>query len=529
MKKYIAALLVLVCSLTVMAEDSKPIIERLKPIPKESGFKMDDWLVWGGSVIKVGKTFHMFASRWPKASRFPNGYRGYSEIVRATSKNPMGPYQFQELVVGGRGGKWWDGKMCHNPKIVKSGDTYVLYYIGSAVGFAQRKIGYAYSKSIEGPWTRCDEALPFGDDHNNPAPYVHKDGKITMIWRSAGLKNFHAEADKFDGTYKIVKSNIFPETRVEDPDLHVIDGVYHLVVEDHDKYFTGHHRYGAHLVSKDGSNWEKHENPTIYGHTLKFTDGTEIKAKRRERPELFNAYAKDGEKGNGDPTHLLTSVLYQGTTWCQVQEIAQEGRKDYKAPKADPVDNSSKPRKNAKLAVKPKDLKGIQLQDKILGNDLTDTPGADISVEAGSYDYVYPLFDNKLWDRNWSWGPKSCNETFGLVADFTKYLPEGSKGVKLTHFTIACLWGGKPQAFTVDGWDGKAWQVIHSHEDKVVFEKNEQIKSFAPGDGVEFKDQPASGFKKLRLNISTSELGPVKGWNKLTLSEVEFFGELAEK
>ena len=168
--KRLILLLALFSAIINVTAGPKSIIERLKPIPKESGFKMDNWLVWGGSLIKVGDTFHIFASRWPKASRFPQGYRGYSEIVRATSKDPMGPYQFQELVVGGRGGKWWDGKMCHNPKIVKSGDTYVLYYIGSAVQKGERKIGYAYSKSIHGRWTRCNEALPFGADHNNPAP-----------------------------------------------------------------------------------------------------------------------------------------------------------------------------------------------------------------------------------------------------------------------------------------------------------------------------------------------------------------------
>ena len=36
-------------------------------------------------------------------------------------------------VIGGT--QYWDGKSCHNPKIVKHDDTYVLYYMGSTHPF----------------------------------------------------------------------------------------------------------------------------------------------------------------------------------------------------------------------------------------------------------------------------------------------------------------------------------------------------------------------------------------------------------
>lgn len=298
----------------------RPIIERLLPSPKDSGFRMEGFFVWGGSLIKVNDTYHLFASRWPEETKFPRGYRSHSEIVRATARNPLGPYEFQEVILKGRRGKWWDGKMCHNPKIVKSGDTFVLYYIGSAVGSGLRKCGYAYSQSITGPWKRRDRALPFGNDHNNPAPYVHGDGRVLVAFRDRGLKMYIATAASFDGTYEIVAKDLFPGIKLEDPDLFNLNGMYHIVIEDALGKLTGHNRHGAHLISSDGIHWAKHDPVRVYTHTLHWDDGTTTEADRRERPELFNANAK--QKGNGDPTHLLTAVLVDGKTWCHVQSIA---------------------------------------------------------------------------------------------------------------------------------------------------------------------------------------------------------------
>ncbi len=302
------------------SRNPRPIMERLLPSPKDAGLRMDGFFVWGGSVIKVEDTYHLFASRWPKETGFPQGYRDHSEIVRATAKSPLGPYQFREVVLKGRGGAWWDGKMCHNPKIVRAGDSFVLYYIGSAVGSGLRKCGYAHAKPVTGPWTRCDQPLPFGKDHNNPAPYVHEDGRVLVAFRDERLRMYIAEAAAFDGNYKITASDLFPGIRIEDPDVFRLGGRYHMVAEDNEGKMTGHARHGAHLVSVDGIQWTRHDPILAYDHTLRWDDGTTIEADRRERPELFNANAT--RKGNGQPTHLITAVQVGQDTWCHVQPIA---------------------------------------------------------------------------------------------------------------------------------------------------------------------------------------------------------------
>jgi hypothetical protein len=44
-------------------------------VARESGFAMDGYFVWCGSCIKVGDTYHLFSSRWPVETKFPEGYK----------------------------------------------------------------------------------------------------------------------------------------------------------------------------------------------------------------------------------------------------------------------------------------------------------------------------------------------------------------------------------------------------------------------------------------------------------------------
>ena len=288
-------------------------------VTKGSGFHQEDYFVWGGSILKVDGVFHLFASRWPRSTGFPEGYRAHSEIVRATAPTPEGPYTFQEIVLDGRGGRWWDGAMCHNPKIVKAGTSYVLYYIGSRLGSALRKVGYAWSSTIDGPWKRLDDPLPLGEDANNPAPCIHPDGSVLLAYRDLDLNMHIAAANAFDGDYRIVAENIYPEGRLEDPDLALIDGTYYLTVEDNEGKLTGHVRHGGQLISDDGLSWRPNTPVRVYTHDIQFKDGERMTARRRERPEFFDARRE--VKGLSEPTHLVTGVWNGRDAWCMVQPI----------------------------------------------------------------------------------------------------------------------------------------------------------------------------------------------------------------
>jgi len=312
----------------------KPIIDRLLPIPNNSGFRQDGYFIWCGSIIRVGDQYHLFASRWPEGTGDPDdlvgsldGYRLHSEIVHAIADNPIGPYQFKDVALGGRGGDHWDGQSCHGPKILKVGNRFVLYYQGIACNASRRKIGYAWATDIDGPWQRCDHEIPLTEDANNPAPCIRPDGSVLMAYRTwshqtSNMALHVVRADAFDGDYEPVAQNIFPAGDLEDPDLYFANGHYHMIMEDNGGTLTGGVRYGGHMVSADGIEWTPHDPVKVYTHDLKWADGTSWTATRRERPDMFND--RDGVKGSGHPTHLITGVLHQGHSWCVVQEIESD-------------------------------------------------------------------------------------------------------------------------------------------------------------------------------------------------------------
>src|SRR5256885_3659346 len=96
----------------------KSLKDFLRPAPKSGGFAMPDYFIWCSSVIKVGDTYHMFASRWPATEKGLGAWTTMSECVRATSKDLLGPYTFEEVVIQKRPGNW-DNSRVHNVKIVR--------------------------------------------------------------------------------------------------------------------------------------------------------------------------------------------------------------------------------------------------------------------------------------------------------------------------------------------------------------------------------------------------------------------------
>jgi len=291
------------------------IRQRLQPVPPDSGFKMEDYWVWGGSMIKVEGQYHLFASRWKKDNNFPDNYRNNSEIVRAVSDDPLGPFKFSEVVIGERDSIYWDSNMAHNPTIHMIADEFVLFYNGSDFttrlensNNLLRRVGYASAKSISGPWKRSEEAI-INTEANNPAVLV-EDDRILLMYRDAPLKVFLAEAKTYKGPYKIVNDNVWPEHKIEDFYMFRMKDDFHLICEDNVGGISGHERWGVHLVSKNGiDQWTKYDSTIVYDHDILFTDSTILHCNRRERPQLLIE--------NKVITHLLTGVYDGVNSWCQ--------------------------------------------------------------------------------------------------------------------------------------------------------------------------------------------------------------------
>ena len=293
------------------------LFDGMQLIPCNSGLQMDGYFVWGGSVVELDGRFHMFASRWPKETGFPRGYFDHSEIVHAQADNPIGPYEFRDVVTPARGGDFWDGKMTHNPTIYRVDDQFVLFHNGSAVGSPIRKVAYATAPSVNGPWTRLDDPLPLSEDANNPGACFASGGALKLVFRDRDLKMGIAEAPSLAGPYTVRNWHIIPDANLEDAYLYFKDGLYHIICEDNRAQISGHDRWGVHLVSEDGvTNWRNADPVVAYTHTVRWEDGSATTFERRERPQLvFDA--------DGNITHLCTGVLTEGRTWYLVQPVSE--------------------------------------------------------------------------------------------------------------------------------------------------------------------------------------------------------------
>ncbi|MEW6357274.1 MAG: glycoside hydrolase family protein [Planctomycetota bacterium] len=313
-------------------------IDRLLPAPVGGGFAMGNYWVWCGSVIRgEDGRYHMFASRWPRALAFSPHWLTNSEIVRAVSDTPEGPYQFAEVVLPVRGAGYWDGLMTHNPTIHKSGNTYLLYYTGTTytgdipTPDAQEKhgspkviearanqcIGLATATSVQGPWTRRDKPIlpprPSKWDAlmtTNAAPCVYDNGKILLVYKAVGhpkdlLRMGAAGADHFEGPYeRLCDEPIFrfdkTNDHVEDAYLWRAGDHFELIMKDMRGGICGEARAGIHAASTGGVHWTISDPPKAYSLTVKWDDGSTTTQGHLERPQLL---IQDGR-----PTHLFAAT-----------------------------------------------------------------------------------------------------------------------------------------------------------------------------------------------------------------------------
>ncbi|WP_240343777.1 glycoside hydrolase family protein [Paenibacillus sp. SYP-B3998] len=335
------------------------MFRKLMPAPVNGGFRMDDYWVWCGSAVKGedGK-FHLFASRWPKWLPMHPGWLVQSEIVRAVSESPEGPYVFQEVVLPARGAEYWDGRSTHNPQIVKHQDRYLLFYMGSThplsepipgdgyglndprciVARANKRIGLAVSHSVFGPWERRNEPIlstrPGKFDSfltSNPAPCMNDDGSVLLLYKARKYEdNVHgkmtfgvAHASHYDGPYQVLSDQpLFPpDVHMEDPFIWRTADGYELIAKDMEGNLCGEKYGGICAYSQDGLSWKLFEDSFAYSRTIQWDDGVTRQMGNLERPFILFQ--------DGQPTHLFAATS-DGTkgfhdasqTWNMVIPIA---------------------------------------------------------------------------------------------------------------------------------------------------------------------------------------------------------------
>lgn len=209
--------------------------DNVKPRDITNGIEDPEWTYWCGFPVRAEDgLYHLYTARWPEGH--PDGHFGYfdSDIVHATSKDPMGPYTYSDTLGEG-----------HNPELYKSKNgNYIVY---SAYG------RYFLSKSLEGPWKR--QTYDFHKRERYVFPrYVNfsfaqrDDGSYIAVSRRGYI---WASPDGEENWYNTSAESVYPKVPgiFEDPVLWKDDIQYHIVVND----WKG--RIAYYLRSKDGFHW----------------------------------------------------------------------------------------------------------------------------------------------------------------------------------------------------------------------------------------------------------------------------------
>ena len=265
--------------------------EALQPLPKEAIFKMEGYFLWDPSVIKVGKAYHLFASRWP-ASDEMIGWKK-SHIIRATSKSLFGPYTFAEVVFEPKNHPWATEGM-HNPKITKVGKKFLLYHLGIPAW----KTGFLFADNIEGPWTPVEKPVI---STNNPSIVVKPDASVYVVGKfkpkvfndgkwDANMQAF--EAEDIMGPYKLVgdEGNRLPNNyELEDPTIWWANNQYNVICTDWEAKVTGIEKSLVYYTSKDGINYELDSNIPFWSQKDKIPviDRDSLQVDGIERPQVY--------------------------------------------------------------------------------------------------------------------------------------------------------------------------------------------------------------------------------------------------
>ncbi len=293
---------------------------KLKPAADGTGFKMDGYYIWCGSVIKEDDYYYLFAARWKKEHTFPDGYMTNSEIVLAGTDDLNKPFKYIKTIISKRDGNYWDSMMAHNPYIIKIDNEYVLYYIGSPDGkFETRTIGYATSLSLDGEWKRCDTPIKLPPDANNPCVINTEENGLMLYFRDGNLRVSVAKAERYDGEYTVVRDSIFQKGKIEDMFVYNDGTEYIMIAEDNDGVYTGLSKGGVRFTSPNGLDWDDSNAVAAYGFDIEYTSGAKELLQRRERPMILfdddKQYLFTTAKANG------ADRLTGGDTWNMFQEI----------------------------------------------------------------------------------------------------------------------------------------------------------------------------------------------------------------
>ncbi len=334
----------------------RPFADRVGEAVAGGGFAMDGYWVWCGSVGRgEDGRYHMFAARWPKVYPFFQGYTAASEIVRASADSPQGPFRFEEVVFAPRDKAYWDGRMTHNPYLLKTREGWALFYCGvtyepdttpeqmwalnrqpghngSMPAWMDRmRSGVAFADSLTGPWRRPDAPLSLSLDPEQPEARAVNvsaaqtpDGRCMLIYRLSGKGLVAVTADHPAGPYHARDMHLLydyaRQPYIEDPCVFWLDDHYEMLAKDASGYWTGEPFAIGHFLSRDGRTWAPAPHPKACSRRVLWDDGQVREQGNLERPYVLlqdgqpaflYAATSNGVHSEAHPAHYTAQ-----DTWC---------------------------------------------------------------------------------------------------------------------------------------------------------------------------------------------------------------------
>ena len=325
------------------------------PSPAAGAYANASAWSWGGSPITAqrgeDRLYHLFTSQLTHGCGLLH-YQTNSEVVHLTADRPEGPYAFRGVALAPRrappgsssssssSSAHWDAGTVHGPTIRfdASRQLYALFYMSTnysgaapvcwgnrsyapTMVSASRRIGVAWSPSLDGPWARADAPIlaPSEDpaawdsgDVSNPAPFIAADGSVLLAYRAGGDRVAVgggigiAAAPSFRGPYSRTNASMLfaAEDAVLWREPAADGGALHMLV--HAFQGVGGRaldNVGGHAWSRDGARWEYAAAPA-YTLRADWSNGSATELYRRERPQLLF-------DGGGRPTHLFNGAQPQ--------------------------------------------------------------------------------------------------------------------------------------------------------------------------------------------------------------------------
>ena len=303
---------------------------------------------WGGSIVAdpQGGLFHMWVSRMGGHCGLGQ-WQSDSEIVHATSTDPVGPYTMVDKVLP---------YFAHGPsvRVLPDGKGYFMMHLGCGYSFTpwknctkhtreerqqlkqvnpptcnQFNVSVMTAPTVSGPWSGAQPGaaggkqvflstgpiraagkswyVPSGRQFSNPAPHFLANGSILCAYRadarsggehvSVALAEGGADATEYidsRGSAAVASHD------GEDPFLWEDErGYFHMLMHN----MGG--PVGSHAFSRDGVRWNRSATAP-YTHTVTYEDSSVVKMGRRERPQLLLS-------GTGQPRYFSSGVELPGS------------------------------------------------------------------------------------------------------------------------------------------------------------------------------------------------------------------------